>query len=444
MLINTFKIKGLVCLLILGVSTSLLVAQGRRPLGPQEIVELLKGGVPAPRVVALVGQLGVDFRLTASLEKELREAGADADLMAAVRKETRKRLPEEAERHLALGAQHAGSGEYASAIGEFDQATKLAPRWPEAYLALQNYTMAQEDLRRALELSPRPSDQEKIKEEMGRLEATLKRQRIELLARHLEQAGKMEQAADWVALEREARAALKLDSNNAEAHAWLAVALVRNGRPEDAVRESEEALRLAPDLAMAHWTRGLIILFTAGDREEAQREFQRTVALDPQSIRGYAYLAMEMRTQSDLEGAIRTIRHAMELVPAHTATHTQLRYLLANFLYEKRDWDGALSELRFLTELDPRNPSNYLQICAALRNKEDVDGALAACAQALKLDSNSATARHLQALLLEKKGNLEGAVSSLRQAATLSPNDQAIRQNLDRLEKLNYRPSLKR
>ena len=451
MLINTFKIKGLVCLLILGVSTSLLVAQGRRPLGPQEIVELLKGGVPAPRVVALVGQLGVDFRLTASLEKELREAGADADLMAAVRKETRKRLPEEAERHLALGAQHAGSGEYASAIGEFDQATKLALRWPEAYLgraraylALQNYTMAQEDLRRALELSPRPSDQEKIKEEMGRLEATLKRQRIELLARHLEQAGKMEQAADWVALEREARAALKLDSNNAEAHAWLAVALVRNGRPEDAVRESEEALRLAPDLAMAHWTRGLIILFTAGDREEAQREFQRTVDLDPQSIRGYAYLAMEMRTQSDLEGAIRTIRHAMELVPAHTATHTQLRYLLANFLYEKRDWDGALSELRFLTELDPRNPSNYLQICAALRNKEDVDGALAACAQALKLDSNSATALHLQALLLEKKGNLEGAVSSLRQAATLSPNDQAIRQNLDRLEKLNYRPSLKR
>ena len=344
MLINTFKLKGLACLLILGVSTSLLVAQGRRPLGPQEIVELLKGGVPAPRVVALVGQLGVDFRLTASLEKELSEAGADADLMAAVRKETRKRLPEEAG-HLALGAQHAGSGEYASAIGEFDQATKLAPRWPEAYLgraraylALQNYTMAQEDLRRALELSPRPSDQEKIKEEMGRLEATLKRQRIELLARHLEQAGKMEQAADWVALEREAQAALKLDSNNAEAHAWLAVALVRNGRPEDAVRESDEALRLAPNLAMAHWTRGLIILSTAGDREEAQREFQRTVDLDPQSIRGYAYLVMEMRTQSDLEGA----------------------------------------------------------------------------------------------------------VSSLRQAATLSPNDQAIRQNLERLEKLNYRPTLKR
>lgn len=451
MRINTFIPRGLVCLLVLGVSTSLLVAQGRRPLGPREIVELLKGGVPTPRVVVLVGQLGVDFRLTASLEKELREAGADADLMAAVRKETRKRLPEEAERHLRLGGQHVGSGEYANAIGEFDQATKLAPRWPaaylgraRAYLALQNYTMALEDLRRALELSPRPSDQEKIKEEMGRLEATLKRQRSGFLARHLEQAGKMELAQDWASLEREAQAALKLDSNNAEAHAWLAVALVRNGRPEDALRESDAALRLGPDEPLAHWTKGLILTYTGGDKEEARREFQRTVDLDPQSPRGYAYLAMEMRAQSDLEGAIQTLRHAMELIPVRTEPHTQLRYLLANFLYEKHDWDGALSELRHLTEWDPRNPGNYVQICAALRNKGDLDPALAACEQALKLDSNSATAFHLQALLLEKKGDLKGAVSSLRQAAALNPNDQAIRKNLERLEKLNYRPTLKR
>ncbi len=446
MRINTFIPRGLVWLLILGVATTLLVAQGRRPLGPQEIVELLKGGVPTPRVVALVGQLGVDFRLTASLEKELSEAGADADLMAAVRKETRKRLPEEAERHLTLGGQHAGSGEYASAIGEFDQATKLAPRWPEAYLgraraylALQNYTMALEDLRRALELSPRPSDQEKIKEEMGQLEATLKRQHIELLARHLEHAGKMEQAADWVALEREAQAALKLDSNNAEAHAWLAVALARNGRHAEALEQSKEAVRLGPDAPLAHWARGVTLTQTGENGEEALEEFQRTVELDPRSPRGYAYLAMALRQKSDLEGAIRATRKAVELDP----DHTQIRFLLANLLHEKGDWDGALSEYRFLTEREPRNPAHHVWICAALREKGEVDGALAACAQALNLDPNSAIALHLRGLLLEKKGDLEGAVSSLRQAASLDPNDQAIRQNLERMEKLNYRPTLK-
>ena len=447
MRINTFIPRGLVWLLILGFSAASLVAQGRRALGPREIVELLKGGVPTSRVVAIVGQLGVDFRLTASLEKELREAGADANLLETVRKETRKRLPEEAERHLALGGQHAGSGEYANAIGEFDQATKLAPRWPEAYLgrakayhALQNYSMALEDLRRALELTPRPADQEQIKKNITQLEATWKKQRSGRLVRHLAVAPKLEREGNWVGLEKEAQAALEIDSHNAEAHAWLAVALARNGRHAEALEQSKEAVRLGPDAPLAHWARGLTLTQTGENGEEALEEFQRTVDLDPRSSRGYAYLAMALRQKSDLEGAIRATRKALELDP----DHTQIRFLLASLLYEKRDWDGALAEYRNLTEREPGNPGHHVWICATLRQKGKLDGALAACAQALKLNPNSAIALHLRGLLLEKKGDLEGAVRSLHQAASLDPNDQAIRQNLERLEKLNYRPSLKR
>ena len=449
MRINTCIPRGLVWLLILGFSAASLVAQGRRALRPREIEELLKGGVPTPRVVALVGQLGVDFRLTASLEKELREAGADANLLEAVRKETRRRLPEEAERHLTLGEQHAASGEYANAIGEFDQATKLAPRWPEAYLgrakayhALQNYTMALEDLRRALGLTPRPADQKQIKKNITQLEATWKKQRSERLVRHLAVAPKLEQEGNWVGLEKEAQAALEIDSHNADAHAWLAVALARNGR--HAPRPSNSPKKPYAWVLTRPWRigheDGLILTQTGENGEEALEEFQRAVDLDLRSSRGFAYLAMALRQKTDLEGAVRATRKAVELDP----DHTQIRLLLANLLHEKRDWDGALAEYRSLTERDPGNPAHHVCICEALRQKGEVDGALAACTQALKLNPNSAVALHLRGLLLEKKGDLEGAESSLRQAASLDPNDQALRQNLERLEKLNYRPSLKR
>jgi len=60
-----------------------------QPTGPpaltiQDIMDLLRGGVPSKRARALVEERGVDFVLDSDVEKKIRDAGGDAELLLAI------------------------------------------------------------------------------------------------------------------------------------------------------------------------------------------------------------------------------------------------------------------------------------------------------------------------------------------------------------------------
>ncbi len=59
---------------------------GLKPLGLAEIEDALKNGLPNARVTQLVKEFGVDFAVTDEVEKRLRAAGADSDLLLAIMK----------------------------------------------------------------------------------------------------------------------------------------------------------------------------------------------------------------------------------------------------------------------------------------------------------------------------------------------------------------------
>lgn len=64
-------------------------AAAKMPLSLTEIRKLLEGSVSPKRVATLVEQYGVNFELTNDVEKELRELGADGDLLLVI---SRKRV----------------------------------------------------------------------------------------------------------------------------------------------------------------------------------------------------------------------------------------------------------------------------------------------------------------------------------------------------------------
>lgn len=67
-----------------------LTVAGPLPFTSQDVVDLLKGGVSPRRAADLVKERGVDFALTESIERDIRAAGGDADLLLAV---TRAKAP---------------------------------------------------------------------------------------------------------------------------------------------------------------------------------------------------------------------------------------------------------------------------------------------------------------------------------------------------------------
>jgi adenylate cyclase len=122
-----------------------------------------------------------------------------------------------------------------------------------------------------------------------------------------------------------AKRALELDDSLAEAHAALAATIYSvEFQWADAEREFQRAIQLKPNYALAHWQYGWLLVFV-GRAEEALREMQRAIELDP--------LSPVMTT--DLN------------VPY------QMRAWKSSGVEAKREYDKAIAQCHKALELDP-------------------------------------------------------------------------------------------
>ena len=81
--------------LALLVAAGPVAAQKARPLAAKDIKDLLQGGVPPARIAAIVAEKGIDFNLFDELESTFRKAGANDQLIDALRKASKSQPPPE-------------------------------------------------------------------------------------------------------------------------------------------------------------------------------------------------------------------------------------------------------------------------------------------------------------------------------------------------------------
>jgi len=74
--------------LALGLACIAFAAPAKRKLTVEDLMNLLSAGVSIPRITVLVRERGVDFQLTAPLQRAFFEAGADQGLMRALEEQT--------------------------------------------------------------------------------------------------------------------------------------------------------------------------------------------------------------------------------------------------------------------------------------------------------------------------------------------------------------------
>lgn len=84
------RVISRVCAVVLGLGVAVGMlcgaAQARpKPLSKAEVLQLLKGDVPAARIAELARQQGIDFPMSAENESELKQAGAPDELLRTLR-----------------------------------------------------------------------------------------------------------------------------------------------------------------------------------------------------------------------------------------------------------------------------------------------------------------------------------------------------------------------
>jgi Flp pilus assembly protein TadD len=264
------------------------------------------------------------------------------------------------------------------------------------------------------------------------------------------------------------REAIRLRPDFAAAHNNLGLVLVQSGDDAGGIAEFREAARLDKDYADAHANLGAALVPT--DAEEAVRELERAVALEPSSVKARFNLAAaygaspaqgpakeieQLRKVLELdptfararvalgkaylrdgkvEEAVEQLQEAARLAPDNGEARYQLGLALARS-GRKEEATSELSKGRELVTADDRDKTATLDLLEgrAALEKGDLEGAIAKLRHAVQLRPDSFEAQSTLGTILELQGDVAGARAAYQRALELNPADAAARASLERL-----------
>jgi tetratricopeptide (TPR) repeat protein len=124
----------------------------------------------------------------------------------------------------------------------------------------------------------------------------------------------------WTGQNEEAIAAFKKlvsrEPKNANAHAFLGIALIAEGKPEEAIPMIEKALSLNPDAPSRYIGDLAVARIGTGKPEEAITTIQGLVSRRPDDGEAYRYLSWVLNFEGKYEEALSMARKAVSLKPA--------------------------------------------------------------------------------------------------------------------------------
>lgn len=171
----------------------------------------------------------------------------------------------------------------------------------------------------------------------------------------------------------------------------------------DAIPSLEEAINIAPELAVAHSSLATCCL-ELGDLDRARHALEASLDIEPAAHR-YSMLGVVHRRRGDDDEAEKAFREAIEA----DANCEEALYNLGVLLREKGALDEAVERLRRATGADPQFAAAHAELGFALRSQDKNDEAEAAYRESLRLSERQPWALCYLGELLQFKGDASAA-----------------------------------
>ena len=238
-----------------------------------------------------------------------------------------------------------------------------------------------------------------------------------------------QQKGQYALAEQDYRAALRLDSHDADIYLSLAYVLIGQKKWDEAASAGREALRLDPNNDVGHLNLG-ITLGHQGDWDGAIAEYREALRLSPDYAKAHYALGDALGHKQDWDGEIAECREAARLNPHDDLPH----YDIGNALGAKGDTEGQLTEYREAIRLNPRNDKAHVKVGMLLAVKKgDWEGSRAEEREALRINPDNDLGHFALGLGLEQQEDLPGALEEYHAACTLDPENKSYRENYERL-----------
>ena len=169
------------------------------------------------------------------------------------------------------------------------------------------------------------------------------------------------------------------------------------GQVREAVAHLEEAVRIDPDRASAHYRLGTARAMI-GRTAAAMDSYRRALELRPAFVEAHNNLGGLLHLAGDLDAAARHYRRTLVLDPAHANAH----FNLGNILLGAARFAEAEAEFRGALAARPGFADAHVALGLALAGRGDLAAAVEAYRAALRLNPDLADARRLLAAALAR------------------------------------------
>jgi adenylate cyclase len=226
----------------------------------------------------------------------------------------------------------------------------------------------------------------------------------------------------------EGERAIALNPNNGDSYAFQAQVLWFTGRPEEAIRMMEQAMRLNPHYPPFYLFELGTAYFWTGRYAEAVATLQEAINRRPTHVPTHltltdSYIQQWVSQQNPdaqtLEQALTEAQRALALNDSQPASHIVLGTV---YLWQKQ-YESALAELERAVALDPNMATSYALLAETLSRVGRSEEAVAKAEQALRRKPQVAD-EHLSSVgaAYYLAGQTEEAIAPLKQYLTHYPN----------------------
>jgi tetratricopeptide (TPR) repeat protein len=217
----------------------------------------------------------------------------------------------------------------------------------------------------------------------------------------------------------EARTALSMDPQNAEAYQFLGLALFSNGQYAAAVHAFDESLSRDSANPDSYYDLG-IALHAAGNPDAAVLAYRHAIRLKPVFWEAHSNLGLIWHEENQLDDAVAEYREAKQLAPEEPS----IRNNLGNTYCDKGDFDSAIQELTELYRKHPEWQAGHGCLARAYMSKKNYAKAVSELQLSVLQNPTSSSEHRVlgEALILDQR--LEEGVHELRLAVTLNPDSE--------------------